>query len=131
VNPAQLDYFAASYLCSDATDPSFDYNCNSVEEQAATALSTGCLFGCTACSCTPGWCPTGWPDASGLCRGVAACGITSGWVTGCVPASATTDGGTTDAYDYPEGGTDIYTDAPRDGTVNCVPVLEARAQRCR
>jgi len=150
-NPGQTAFFAAPYLCDASGSSSFDYDCDTVAEPQFTTPSTGCTGAdCVACTCTEGWCPSGWPDLTGSCRGVPACGETTGWVLYCEGvAPPITDGGTTDLGSsdgvVSDGGSsdgvladsgggetslDAATDAARDGGNVCRPVLEMRTQPC-
>jgi cysteine-rich repeat protein len=150
-NPGQTAFFVAPFVCAASGSSSYDYDCDTTPERQFTTPSTGCVGAdCVSCVCTEGWCPIGWPDVTGSCRGVPACGIAAGWVLYCEGvAPPITDGGTTDLGSsdgvVSDGGSsdgvladsgggetslDAATDAARDGGNVCRPVLEMRTQPC-
>lgn len=74
-NPGQTAFFATAY--STSTGPSFDYDCNGVEQRQDLALG-GCAIAGSGCTATVGWKALEAP----------ACGVAQAYVTECKLLSA-------------------------------------------
>ncbi|MBI4917502.1 MAG: DUF4215 domain-containing protein [Acidobacteria bacterium] len=76
------DYQDRAYVCGTGDVPSFDYDCDGVEDPAVPTLATPCVADSgSVCWGGSGWCPEG--GSLPECRGVPACGEMGVLQTGC------------------------------------------------
>jgi cysteine-rich repeat protein len=74
----QGSWFTTAYTCGTGGSPTFDYNCNGLDERHWTAIGS-CTWDSTSGTCIH---VAGWSVPSGT--GAPACGVLGTWLGGCL-----------------------------------------------